>query len=60
MNGNIFEKEECELILGALDTLASQLSDYNHTWTEGERAIYEEALKLLTPTSFSGCKEPGS
>jgi hypothetical protein len=35
------------LILGALDSLALALADYNHVWTEGERAIYDEARELL-------------
>lgn len=52
--------EECSFVLGALDTLASKLADYGHTWTEGERALYEEALKLLESTLPADCTETGS
>lgn len=39
--------EEKQLILGALDSLAVALADHHHVWTDGERAIYEEASQLL-------------
>lgn len=35
------------LILGALDTLAVALTNHDHTFSEGERAIYEQARELL-------------
>lgn len=40
--------EDTALIQGALDTLATALSGHQHQWTEGERAIYEEAVEILT------------
>jgi hypothetical protein len=35
------------LVLGALDSLACLLTKYNHQWTEGERAIYEQSVAIL-------------
>jgi hypothetical protein len=35
------------LILGALDSLAVALINYDHTWTEGELAIYDQSRELL-------------
>lgn len=35
-------------ILGALDTLAAALAEHGHTWTAGEREIYEQAVAALT------------
>lgn len=37
-----------EVILGALNTLGTALADHGHQWTEGEREIYEHALRLLS------------
>lgn len=36
-----------EVILGALNTLGTALADHGHEWTEGEREIYEHALREL-------------
>ena len=36
-----------EVILGALNTLGTALADHGHTWTEGEREVYGQALRLL-------------
>lgn len=36
-----------QLILGALDSLALALTNYGHTFSEGERAIYEQGRELL-------------
>lgn len=36
-----------QLILGALDSLALALTNHGHTFSEGERAIYEQARELL-------------
>jgi hypothetical protein len=36
-------EEDRQLVLGALDTLGCALADHSHTWTEGEREIYEQA-----------------
>ncbi len=44
--------EEVSLVIGALDTLGTVLADCGHEWTDGERAVYEEAMKIL------GVKEP--
>lgn len=39
---------DLQLVLGALDSLGVALADHDHQWTVGERAIYEEAVSLLT------------
>lgn len=39
--------EDKQLILGALDSLGVALAGHHHVWTDGERAIYEEAVQLL-------------
>jgi hypothetical protein len=39
--------EEITLVTGALDSLGVALADHGHQWTDGERAIYEEAIKSL-------------
>lgn len=36
-----------QIILGALDTLGTALADHEHEWTEGERAIYEQAVECV-------------
>lgn len=43
---------ETQLVLGALDSLGVALADHDHQWSDGERAIYEEARKVL------GAKDP--
>lgn len=40
-------EEDALLILGCIDTLGIALSVYNHTFSEGERAIYEESCRIL-------------
>jgi hypothetical protein len=35
------------LCLKALDMLALALTTHNHTWTDEERRLYEEAVKEL-------------
>lgn len=32
------------LIIGALDTLGTALTNHGHVWTDGERTIYEQAM----------------
>lgn len=44
----ILTAEELSMIRGALDSLGVVLTDYEHTWTEGEKEIYEQAIKLLS------------
>lgn len=39
--------ESASLIAGALDSLGVALTNHNHQWSDGERAIYEEARSLL-------------
>lgn len=39
--------DDRNLILGALDSLATALTEHGHEWTDGERTIYEEAVRLL-------------
>lgn len=39
--------QDRQLIQGALDTLGVALAAHDHVWTDGERAIYEEATALL-------------
>lgn len=36
---------EPNLIIGALDSLAMALINHGHTWTDGERTIYEQAIQ---------------
>ena len=38
---------EKQIVIGALDTLGLALTDHSHEWTNGERAIYEEAIAAL-------------
>jgi hypothetical protein len=40
-------RDHKNLILGALDSLALALAEHDHIWTQGERAIYEEATVML-------------
>ena len=47
MKSKTLTEEELNLVLGALDSLAMALTNYGHTWTEGERAIYEESTLVL-------------
>lgn len=42
-----FSPENVALIKGCLDSLGVALSEHSHKWTEGERAIYEQAMELL-------------
>jgi len=44
------DDDQRRLILGALDTLGTQLSEHGHQWTEGEREIYDQSVAILTPT----------
>jgi hypothetical protein len=46
------------LVLGALDSLGVALAEHGHEWTTGERAIYEEAVGILTWRV--GCMDSGS
>lgn len=41
------ERQDAQLIIGALDSLGVALTDHGHVWTEGEQAIYERAMELL-------------
>lgn len=43
----LLTKEEVQLVLGALDSLGVALVEHDHQWSDGERAIYEEALNIL-------------
>lgn len=36
-----------QLVVGAIETMGVLLADYGHSWSEGERALYEEALRVL-------------
>lgn len=42
-----FSRHDLQLIQGALDSLGVALADCGHQWTDGERAIYEDATALL-------------
>lgn len=39
---------QASLILGALDGMATALTDHNHRFTDGEKAMYEMAVDLLS------------
>ena len=45
-----------QLVLGALDSLAVTLADYDHGWVVGERTICDEALKILTASAETAVK----
>ena len=40
-------KEQASLIQGALDSMGVALTNYGHKWSDGERAIYEQATSVL-------------
>ena len=44
------------LVQGALDSLGIALADRSHQWTDGERAIYEEATDVIR-NSCGDCME---
>lgn len=44
------------LVRGALDTLGTTLVAKGHTWTEGERTIYEQAVETLQPDPTITCE----
>lgn len=47
------------ILIGALDSLAIALCEHEHTWTDGERAIYEEAQVILgNPPTVVEINEP--
>ena len=49
-----------QLVLGALDSLGVALADHHHTWTAGEREIYDQARAVLEGAiSSGGCMEIG-
>ena len=39
--------EDKDLVMGALDSLGVALAEHEHEWTEGEKEIYEQAVKLV-------------
>ncbi len=41
------DEDSRRLVLGALDTLGIALAEHNHTWTVGERAIYDAAIAIV-------------
>jgi hypothetical protein len=45
-----------QLVLGALDSLALTLADYDHEMTVGARTIYDQALKNLTASAETAVK----
>lgn len=49
-------REQLPMVLGALDTCAVALADHGHKWSEGERAIYEQAVEMLERESSLNAK----
>ena len=49
----ILDEMERQLVFGALDSLGVTLSDHDHEWTEGERAIYEAAVECISKVQKS-------
>lgn len=51
----VLSAEDAEIVRGALDLLAG-LVPLAHEWSDGERALYEEACSLLglRPDEFAG------
>ena len=35
------------VLLGALDSMATALTEHKHVWTEAEKAAYEQAVNML-------------
>jgi hypothetical protein len=46
LKGNKMTEGDCQIVIGALDSLGVALTDKKHQWTEGERAIYEKAIEI--------------
>jgi hypothetical protein len=46
LKGNKMTEGDCQIVVGALDSLGVALADKKHQWTEGERAIYEKAIEI--------------
>lgn len=53
MSGLTITEEERQLIVGALDSLGVSLLEHHHVWSDGERSIYEEAMRLLLVPSIT-------
>ena len=49
-------ESDSQLCLGALDSLAVTLPDYDHESAVGARTIYDEALKILTASAETDVK----
>jgi hypothetical protein len=47
LKGNKMTEGDCQIVIGALDSLGVALTDKKHQWTEGERAIYEKAIEIV-------------
>lgn len=45
-DGEAYDPDK-ETLIGALDTLGTALSSHGHEWSEGEREIYEQAMRSL-------------
>lgn len=43
----VLDEAQRNTVLGALDSLGAALAASGHEWTEGERAIYEQAVAAL-------------
>lgn len=41
------DKREASIVRMALDALGLALAEHGHKWTDLERALYDEATKLL-------------
>jgi hypothetical protein len=42
------DTDDANMVIGALDSLGVALADHDHQWTEGELAIYEKAVEIVT------------
>ena len=44
---------DAQIVIGALNSLAVALADHDHTWTDGERTIYEQAIAILRQETWT-------
>lgn len=47
VNLSVLSEPERQACLGAMDTLGTLLAKYGHQWSEGERAVYDQAVEIL-------------
>jgi hypothetical protein len=43
----VLTPEDAALVQGALESLGVALADHDHTWSDGERTIFEQAIAIV-------------